>query len=107
MAEKKKRWRPSLTAYRELEAKVNELSEKERKCYEDYIMLEKRYQEKEKQVKSLQSKVATLEASNMHMEDGIIAEREQRKEAEKQLDKARNEYKALKDRTFWKRVFNK
>ena len=45
MAEQKKRWRPSLTAYRELEAKNAELSAMLEEQIKSYKTLEKKYQE--------------------------------------------------------------
>ena len=77
--DKKKRWRPSLTAYRALERVITELREKN----------------------------ATLEASNGFMEKELNRVRELNRSLEKMKNALNDELHVLKSRGFWARVFNK
>lgn len=79
MEEKKKRWRPSLTAYRELE----------------------------NEVESLYTKNSTIEKSNGFMEKELTRVREANKVLAKINEQLCNELQYIKSRGFWARVFNR
>lgn len=79
MAEQKKRWRPSLTAYRELEKKVKEL----------------------------ESKNAVLEKSNKYMEDELLKLRSESPDEKNSREDLELEIERLKSRSFFARMFNR
>lgn len=98
MAEKKKRWRPSLTAYRALENEVSELKEQLALC---------KHGELSEEVKELRHRNETLDSSNKYLEtsrDGLL---EENKNLLKKNEELSFENKRLKERGFWARVFNK
>lgn len=86
MAETKKRFRPSLTAYRALENEVSELKEELAK----YITMKN-----------------TLEKSNELMEQELDRVRKSNIELGKLNGQLCNELQAIKSRGFWKRLFNR
>lgn len=136
MEEKKKRWRPSLTAYRALESENAELKEhlsrislesanagKEAEAgtvvtveeynglFCKYSLLQKHYDaleaEKADAESKLNSEISTLKQSNSLVEAEI---KRLRLENEKLGEKCRlqgNEITRLQGRSFWQRVFNK
>ena len=79
MEERKKRWRPSLTAYRALEGEVSALSEKNR----------------------------LLEKSNGYMEKELSRLRAGYESLEREVGDLEREVCYLRNRSFWDRVFNK
>ena len=98
MAEKKKRWRPSLTAYRALENEVSELKEQLALATKGSAF---------KELKALREKYDTLEKSNKYLEDirdALVVENES---LVKENEMLKFENTRLKKRGFWARVFNK
>lgn len=95
MEEKKKRWRPSLTAYRELENIVSELRLKLT-----------RYVPKE-DCNRLMDKISVLEKSNSLMEEELNRLRGILNEAHDTIDAMDKEIFALCHRGLWARIFNK
>jgi len=89
MEEKKKRWRPSLTAYRELEDEVGGLKE--------------------------QNRLLSREVANLRCEinetcddgEGRFVSREQYDDALRERDTWKSMYGSLRSRGFWARVFNR
>jgi len=79
MEERKKRWRPSLTAYRALEDEVSSLKEEK--------ML--------------------LEKSNGYMEKDLSRLRAGYESMEREVGDLEREVCYLRNRSFWDRVFNK
>lgn len=79
MEERKKRWRPSLTAYRALEDEVSSLKEEK--------ML--------------------LEKSNGYMEKELSRLRAGYESLEREVGDLEREVCYLRNRSFWDRVFNK
>lgn len=79
MEEKKKRWRPSLTAYRALENAVNELRVENE----------------------------SLKSSNGYMENELDRLRNKIECVEKENDRLRSEMFQMEKRGFWSRVFNR
>jgi len=79
MEERKKRWRPSLTAYRALEDEVSSLKEEK--------ML--------------------LEKSNGYMEKELSRLRAGYESMEREVGDLEREVCYLRNRSFWDRVFNK
>lgn len=103
--EKKKRWRPSLTAYREQEETIH------RQCVELDAWREKYHKLLES--KGIPDDLVSKEEYGEIMEI-LKKEEELRKLTEKNLNELREDYDAvcaenlsLKSRGFWARVFNK
>lgn len=99
MAEKKKRWRPSLTAYRALENEVSELKEQ--------LALAAKGSSASKELKALREKYDTLEKSNKYLEDSRDALVVENESLVKENEILKFENTRLKERGFWARVFNK
>lgn len=95
MEEKKKRWRPSLTAYRELENIVSELRLKLTR----YVPKEDR--------DCLMDKISVLEKSNSLMEEELNRLRGILNEAHDTIDAMDKEIFALCHRNLWERILNK
>lgn len=94
--EGKKRWRPSLTAYRALENEVSVLSERARKAEgitEEY--------------KVLRCKHDLLEKSNRWLEDRVVEMSQQIRSLELKNDELCNEIYRLEKRGLWARLCNK
>lgn len=118
--EKKKRWRPSLTAYRALEAKVAEYESCKdlKKLKDDYDLLRNRFNDlaekkklmaddfKEREEKMTIEKNA-LEKSNGLLEKEIKRLRELVEGYDRDIINLKAENARLKNRTFWQRLFNK
>ena len=79
MEEKKKRFRPSLTAYRALENEVSQLNEANK----------------------------LLEKSNKYMEEEAIRLRKENEDLEKDVLDLKKELKNLRNRSFFERLLNK
>ena len=114
MEETKKRWRPSLRAYRALEAALDmlqkqydDLAEKERIEAKDYGRLEKEYNDLLETCKEQRSKILTLEHSNYSLQTGLSDERKRSEAVTADYHKARREVIALRERTLWQRIINK
>ena len=86
MAETKKRFRPSLTAYRALENEVSELKE---------------------ELAKLEIKYKTLLKSNELLEQERDRNHQTISNMSKQNKLLYNELQAIKSRGFWKRLFNR
>jgi len=95
MEEKKKRWRPSLTAYRELENLVSELKE------ENARLISKDESDR------LKDKISVLEKSNKLLEEECDNLRGKLEEAGSTIDAMDKEIFALCHRSLWARIFNK
>lgn len=95
MEEKKKRWRPSLTAYRELENLVSELKE------ENARLISKEESDR------LKDKISVLEKSNKLLEEECDNLRGKLEEAGSTIDAMDKEIFALCHRSLWARIFNK
>lgn len=95
MEEKKKRWRPSLTAYRELENLVSELKE------ENARLISKEESDR------LKDKISVLEKSNKLLEEECDNLRGKLEEAGSTIDAMDKEIFALCHRGLWARIFNK
>ncbi len=93
MEEKKKRWRPSLTEYRELQKQVDEALASLSKAREDIL--------------SCKTEMDTLRRSNSLMEKELSLQQEKNNDLNKQNRRLRDELFYLKIRGFWARVFNK
>jgi len=115
MAETKKRFRPSLTAYRALENEVSTLKEELAKYKQTHnqmsvhvnevVRIEKESLQTE--LDQLKIKYKTLLKSN----ELLVQERDRNHEAISDLEKRNkqlsNELKTIKSRGFWKRLFNR
>ena len=95
MEEKKKRWRPSLTAYRALENLVSELKE------ENARLISKEESDR------LKDKISVLEKSNKLLEEECDNLRGKLEEAGSTIDAMDKEIFALCHRSLWARIFNK
>lgn len=89
MEEKKKRWRPSLTAYRKLESEVSTLKAELSKF------------------EGMRTQYSNLEKSNKLMENELEKLREQASGASVDYNKARCEVLWLRNRNLWQRIINK
>lgn len=121
MEEKKKRWRPSLTAYRELEAKlesqIDGTSQLVKDCdawREKYRKLKVKFDDEHfasvhlhKEYNDLKAERDTLEKSNKLMEDELNRLRAINDKLSKKCVDRDDQIEALKNRGFWARVFNK
>lgn len=114
MAETKKRFRPSLTAYRALENEVSELKEELAKYKQTHnqmsvhvnevVRIEKESLQTE--LDHLQIKYKTLLKSNNLLEQERDRNHEAISDLEKRNKQLSNELKTIKSRGFWKRLFN-
>lgn len=95
MEEKKKRWRPSLTAYRALENLVSELKE------ENARLISKEDSDR------LKDKISVLEKSNKLLEEECDNLRGKLEEAGSTIDAMDKEIYALCHRNLWQRILNK
>lgn len=86
MEEKKKRWRPSLTAYRALERQMAEMKEEKAR---------------------LNDKISVLEKSNKLLDEETERLRDVLREAHETIDAMDKEIYALCHRNLWDRIFNK
>ena len=126
----KKRFRPTLTAYREQESQIKTLSELAKELQKKNTAMTYYGEELESQIVELKeknerlqrqinddmvprsaydellSKYDTLEKSNKFVEDGHITLRKQLEEEVKAHKACQRELYFLKNRSFWKRVFN-
>ena len=114
MAEVKKRWRPSLTAYRTLESELfeykkrfDDLAEKERFEAKAYSNLERAYNELLETCNAQRSHIHALEHSNTSLERGLKDERKLRNGAVEDYNKARQEVLQMRNRNLWQRIINK
>lgn len=100
MEEKKKRWRPSLTAYREMQRQVEEalvlLKDARKELVSGKAFVDKMKAENE-----------ALMRSNSMMEKELSLQREMNDELNRLNEKLRDELFDLKNRGFWARVLNK
>jgi len=106
MEEKKKRWRPSLTAYRALENEVSELKEKismlsKRKCSDDCVKVLRDH------IEALENENSTLKRSNELMEKGRNVLNSDMATLKKENEALYDELCLLKCRWFWSRLLNK
>ena len=114
MAETKKRFRPSLTAYRALENEVSELKEELAKYKQTHnqmsvhvnevVRIEKKSLQTE--LDQLQIKYKTLLKSNNLLEQERDRNHQTISNMSKQNKLLYNELQAIKSRGFWKRLFN-
>lgn len=114
MAETKKRFRPSLTAYRALENEVSELKEELAKYkqthnqmsvhVDEVVRIEKESLQTE--LDQLKIKYKTLLKSNELLEQERDRNHEAISDLEKRNKQLSNELQAIKSRGFWKRLFN-
>ena len=98
--EKKKRFRPTLTAYRALQKENDELLESQSRLVRDCDEWRDKF-------RALNVKAKVLERSNEHMENAQKDMRAEIARLSNALEKAEAEVVILKDRGFWARVFNK
>lgn len=115
MAETKKRFRPSLTAYRALENEVSELKEELAKYkqthnqmsvhVDEVVRIEKESLQTE--LDQLKIKYKTLLKSNELLEQERDRNHEAISDLEKRNKQLSNELQAIKSRGFWKRLFNR
>ncbi len=113
MAETKKRFRPSLTAYRALENEVSELKEELAKYKQTHnqmsvhvnevVRIEKESLQTE--LDQLKIKYKTLLKSNELLEQERDRNQKAIPDLEKRNKQLRNELQAIKSRGFWKRLF--
>lgn len=114
MEEKKKRWRPSLTAYRELEKKLESQIEGTSQLVKDcdawlekYCKLEKKLQEATDDFNDLNGDKKILEHSNKLMEDELKRVREANESLGKKCAELSNKLSELLSRGWFARLLNK
>lgn len=119
MEEKKKRFRPSLTAYRELESKLADQIDGTSRLVKDCDLWREKYRQLVKEHKKLQASIeaeavrelkdknTTLEQSNTLLSAETDTLRSKMSQLSELADKASKEVKRLNERSFWARVFNK
>lgn len=121
MEEKKKRWRPSLTAYRELEKQMKNEQDLHihfaKECdrlkseldshIEGTSLLVKDCDAWREKYNDLKAERDTLEKSNKLMEEELNREKHTNKEFCETYHELKEKYDDLKSRGFWARVFNK
>lgn len=118
--EKKKRWRPSLTQYRELEAKLEEQIEGTSRIVADCRGWRAKYRELIKEIskgndkKVLRDHIEALECENKtlrHSNELMETELKRNSQVLEWNTRAMNELRGvlhnLKSRGFWSRVFNR
>ena len=99
MEQAKKRWRPSLTAYRELEKELAEAKETIRIQAIDI-------RHKDEDVKALKDENAALKKSNDSMEQGLKDHRAEISRLANALDACEVRVSYLQNRGLFARVFN-
>jgi len=120
MEEKKKRWRPSLAQYREMERKLEEQIEGTSRIVAECDGWREKYRKMVKEVskncvdKVLKDRIDTLERendtlsrSNEFMASELNSIREQDSSVAQENQELRDELAYLKRRGFWARMFNK
>ena len=115
MAETKKRFRPSLTAYRALENEVSELKEELTKYKQTHNQMSVHVNEVvrieneslQTELDQLKIKYKTLLKSNKLLEQERDRNHEAISDLEKRNKQLSNELQAIKSRGFWKRLFNR
>lgn len=100
MEEKKKRWRPTVTAYRALEKELKAVKD----AYKEQLAADEHLSEK---VKGYKAKLITLEQSNKLMEEEMARLRQYSDEYFERYISISKKYKSVMRRGFWARVFNK
>lgn len=100
MEEKKKRWRPSLTAYRSLEGELSEMREQ---C----MILRQADACRSDEMRILRSRLAASERSNTLLADEIERLRNSSRELTDENASLRAEVSRLKSRSLWKRIMDK
>lgn len=117
--EVKKRFRPSLTAYRALESEVKELKEALESGKDGQMSavvhgfkkvnesLQKDNKKLEDDCRVLRGKLSALESSNRHLSEEIARVREENDILTGKNNALRDENTRLVGRGFWSRVFNK
>lgn len=120
MEEKKKRWRPSLAQYREMERKLEEQIEGTSRIVQDCDGWREKYRKLVKEVskncvdKVLKDRIDTLERendtlsrSNEFMASELNSIRKQDSSVARENQELRDELFCLKNRGFFARLFNK
>jgi len=113
MEEKKKRWRPSLTAYRELEKKLESQIEGTSQLVKDCDAWREKYRGvvdgyvPVSKYNDLLAKNNTLEQSNKLMEDELNRVREANVSLGKKCAELSNKLSELLSRGWFARLFNK
>ena len=121
MEEKKKRWRPSLTAYRELERRLEEQIEgtslivqecdgwrrKYRELADSNRVLARCAGDPARIVGELREKNETLEKSNAFLDGEISRLRERCRWLEEEKERLSHDLSALRERGFWARLLNR
>ena len=97
--EKKKRFRPTVTAYRKLEEELAETKQR----LSNHLSANLRYAE---DIAKFTSKVSALECSNRLMEEELERVRKDKRDLIERCKELINERQKLKSRGFWARVFN-
>ena len=97
--EKKKRWRPSLGAYRAQESEITELRESLRLSEHECGM-------QKDTIKELRGKISTYENSNSMMEREISSVRHENGKLQDRIMFLEAEMKRLVGRGFFQRLFN-
>ena len=100
MEEKKKRWRPSLTAYRSLEGELSEMREQ---C----MILRQADSCRSDEMRILRSRLAASERSNTLLADEIERLRNSSRDLTDENASLRAEVSRLKSRSIWKRIMDK
>ena len=106
MAEQKKRWRPSLTAYRELEKQLAYANEQCLNLRNTRISADESEKLKER-IKELESENTTLAKSNDWADKELKNIRSHNKRIENENKTLKEDMEVLKSRGFWARVFNR
>ncbi len=115
MAETKKRFRPTLTAYRALENEVSELKEELAKYKQTHNKMSVHVNEVvrienkslQTELEQLKIKYKTLLKSNTLMEQELDRVRKANLELSTLSARLSNELREIKSRGFWKRLFNR
>ena len=100
MEEKKKRWRPSLTAYRSLEGELSEMREQ---C----MILRQADFCRSGEMRILRSRLAATERSNTLMADEMERLRNDIRELTDENASLKAEVSRLKSRSLWKRIMDR
>ena len=106
MEEKKKRWRPSLTAYRALENEVSELKEKlsrlmRRRGTDENVKVLRDH------IEALESENSLLKRSNAMVEKGRDTLSGSLETLRMENEMLKGELRLLKSRGFWARLLNR
>ena len=105
MEEKKKRWRPSLTAYRELEKKVADLESENAELKKQ--VRERQCSKKANEIAFLKEKIVSLEKNADYMDKELKRLRIANKTLADELTESQGEVTYLLNRTLWERIMNK